>query len=348
MAIIDQCLTDKYGIYNGDCMEVMGGLPAESVHLSVYSPPFCGLYQYSSDPRDLSNSSDYDDFIEHYRMVIQEIARVTMPGRITAVHCMDIPRSNSGTDSLIDFPGDVIRIHESEGFHYCGRYAVWKDPWKVRMRTMQKNLAHRSLTEDSSRCGNASADYVVIMRRKGENPTPIEHPVGLLDYAGARKPPSELLQYRGWEGRQTENSYSHWIWRQYASAFWDDVRLDRVLPYQESRDEDDERHVHPLQLDVVDRIVTLWSNPGEVVLTPFAGVGTEVYASVLLGRYALGAELKPTYYRQAIKNCGMAESGHRYGDDNLELDLDGDVVTDRPTATRLAPHAKRNTWVKTA
>jgi len=348
VAIIDQFLTDKYALYQADCMEVMQDMPDASVHLSVYSPPFCGLYHYSSDVRDLSNAADYGDFFAQYEMIIEQLARITLPGRMTAVHCMDVPTSNSGNDALIDFPGDIIRAHERHGWRYCARYAVWKDPWKVRMRTMQKNLAHRSLTEDSSQCGNAAADYLLVFRRKGENKIPILHPVGLLEYAGARKPPAELLQYRGWQGKQTENSYSHWIWRQYASVFWDDVRLERVLPFEASRDQEDERHVHPLQLDVIERIVTLWSNPGEVVLTPFLGVGSETYVAVLLGRFGVGAELKASYFRQAVQNMAIAGRGERYGENNYELDLDGGVDVDRPTATRLAPHAKRNTWVKSA
>ena len=174
---------------------------------------------------------------------------------------------------------------------------------------MAKGLAHQTLVEDSSRCSVASADYLLVFRRNGENKTPITHPVGLLDYAGSREPPADVLKYRGWTGKQTENRYSHWIWRQYASAFWDDVRLDRVLPYKESRERDDEKHVHPLQLDVIDRAVVLWSNPGEVVLTPFMGVGSEIYSAVMAGRKGVGIELKPSYYKQAVRNVESAQSG---------------------------------------
>lgn len=304
--MIDQRLTDRYAAYNGDCMEVMPTLPKGSVGLSIYSPPFAGLYHYSSSDRDLSNCRDYPEFFEHYEFVVRELFRLTMPGRMTAVHCMDVPSGNTGLDYLMDFPGDIIRLHEKVGFRYVARYHVWKEPLTVRNRTMTKALAHKSLVEDSSRCTVASADYLLVFRRKGENKVPIEHPRGLLEYAGEREIPAELHSYRGWTGKQTENRFSHWIWRQYASAFWDDVRLDRVLPFRPARDEEDEKHVHPLQLDVIDRALVLWSNPKEVVLTPFMGVGSEVYGAVRAGRKGVGVELKPSYYRQAIKNLEAA------------------------------------------
>jgi DNA modification methylase len=306
MAIAEQEVTERYAIYQGDCCEVMAGLPSASIHLSVYSPPFGGLYHYSSSERDLSNSRNYQEFMEHYGFVVKELYRLTLPGRITAVHCTDIPLSNSGCDHLMDFPGDIIRLHESIGFRYMARYAVWKEPLAVRNRTMAKNLAHKTIVDDSSRCSVASADYLLVFRHKGENTIPIEHPHGLLRYAGERQIPGDLLPFKGWRGNQIENRYSHWIWRQYASSFWDDIRMDRVLPYKPARDKDDEKHVHPLQLDVIDRIVTLWSNPGEIVLTPFMGVGSEVYSAVTLDRRGVGIELKPSYYRQSVKNLAQA------------------------------------------
>lgn len=300
--VLDQIITDRYAIYNGDCMDVMASLPDESIHLSIYSPPFGGLYHYSSDERDLSNARNYDEFFDHYTYVIREKYRLTMPGRITAVHCMDVPTGNTGKDALRDFPGDIIRAHRDNGWDYIARYHVWKEPLGVRNRTMAKNLAHRSLVEDSSRCSVASADYLLVFRRHGTNPVPITHPTGLTEYAGERQVPAELLSYRGWTGNQIENRYSHWIWRQYASAFWDDIRIGRVLPFRDARDEDDEKHMHPLQLDVIQRCLQLWSNPGERVLTPFMGVGSEVYEAVRSGRFGIGAELKPSYFRQAVKN----------------------------------------------
>lgn len=323
MAVLGQQITDHYALYNGDCIETMAGMPANSVHLSTYSPPFGGLYHYSSSDRDLSNCRDYEQFFEHYAFVVREIARLTLPGRMTAVHCMDVPSGNSGTDYLIDFPGDIIRLHDKEGFKFIARYAIWKEPLAVRNRTMAKNLAHKTVVEDSSRCSVASADYLLVFRLKGENKIPIAHPTGLHVYAGERTMPAELLKYKGHPGNQIENRYSHWIWRQYASAFWDDIRIGRVLPFKKGRDDDDEKHVHPLQLDVIDRAMHLWSNPGEVVLTPFMGVGSEVYGAVCAGRRGIGIELKPSYYRQALKNIGAATFGENKETDQIALEFAG-------------------------
>lgn len=306
MAVKDQEITKQYAIYNGDCIEVMKSFPAEKINLSCYSPPFGGLFCYSSSDKDLSNCRDYDQFFEHYTFVVRELFRLTMPGRMTCVHCMDVPTGNCGTDALIDFPGDIIRLHEREGWKYIARYSIWKEPLAVRNRTMAKNLAHKTIVTDSSRCSVASADYLLVFRRKGENPVPIAHPVGLLSYAGEREIPAELLRYKGWKGNQIENRYSHWIWRQYASAFWDDIRIGRVLPFRQAREEEDEKHVHALQLDVIERCLQLWSNPGETMITPFMGVGSEVYSAVATGRRGIGVELKPTYYAQSKLNL---ESG---------------------------------------
>lgn len=321
MGILNQHLTDTYALYNGDCIEVMAGLPDESIDLSIYSPPFAGLYHYSSSERDLSNTRNYPEFMEHYGYVVRDLHRLTLPGRMTAVHCMDVPTGNSGGDALRDFPGDIIRLHADMGFEYTARYHVWKEPLGVRNRTMSKGLTHKTVIDDSSRCTVASADYLLLFRKRGENLVPVTHPTGLMDYAGERIPPAEVLKYRGWDGNQIENRYSQWIWRQYASAFWDDVRLGRVLPFREARDSEDEKHVHPLQLDVIDRCVTLWSNPGEKVFTPFMGVGSEVYGAVSLGRLGMGAELKPSYYRQAIKNLEAVDE-----DRAVEPDLFEDVT----------------------
>jgi hypothetical protein len=310
MAVAQQEVTDTYALYNGDCMEVMPTLPAGKVHFSIYSPPFAGLYHYSSSERDMSNCADYDEFFHHYAFVVRELARLTMPGRMTAVHCMDVPTGNSGGDALRDFPGDIIRLHQREGWKYTARYHVWKEPLAVRLRTMSKGLAHQTIVEDSSKCSVASADYLLIFRRDGTNPVPIAHPHGLTEYAGSREMPADLMSYRGWTGKQTENRFSHWIWRRYADAFWDDVRIERVLPFKASREEDDEKHVHPLQLDVIDRAMVLYSNPGENVLTPFMGVGSEVYGAVRAGRRGIGVELKESYYRQAVLNVRAATQEH--------------------------------------
>ena len=306
MALFHQTLTDRYALYCGDCIEVMSGMPGDSVHLSVYSPPFGGLYQYSSDDADLSNCLNRDEFFEHYGYVIRELHRLTLPGRMSAVHCADISEGNTGLDCLFDLSGHIIRLHEKNGWRFTARYHVWKEPLTVRNRTMTKSLSHNGITVDSTRCSAANADYLLMFRRTGQNTIPVAHPNGLTSYAGSRQMPNDILRFKGWTGSQLENKYSHWIWRQYASAFWDDVRLDRVLPYKEAQDEGEERHVHPLQLDVIERALTLWSNPGETVFTPFMGVGSEVYGAVLNGRRGIGAELKESYYKQAVKNVQAA------------------------------------------
>lgn len=307
MAVITQEVGDRYAVYNGDCCEVIPGLPAESVHLSLYSPPFAGLYHYSSSERDMSNARSYVEFMEHYAYLVRELYRITLPGRISGVHCMDIPRDGANTGAgLLDFPGDIIRMHEEIGFSYCCRYHVWKEPMEVRNRTMARGLAHRQVVEDSTLCDVASADYLLMFRKKGENPIPVAHPKGLKTYAGSRQMPADNYEYRNWSGKQTQNKFSHWIWRQYASAFWDDVRLDRVLPSGHAKEHEDERHMHPLQLDVIERCIVLWSNPGETVLTPFMGVGSEVYGALINDRRAIGVELKPSYYRHALNNIRTA------------------------------------------
>lgn len=306
MAVSNQKITKDYALYCGDCIEVMQGLPDKSVDLTVYSPPFAGLYQYSSDDRDMSNCIDKDEFFEHYGFCIEETARLTKPGRIAAVHCMDIPLSNAGCDAMFDLPGRIIREHESRGFAYGGRRVIWKEPLMVRNRTMMKSLHHKTLCEDSTRNSIANADYLLMFRRSGENAVPVAHETGMHEYAGENQPPHELRHMRGMTGDQKKNQYSQYIWRQYASSVWNDIRIDRVLPYREAKDDHDEKHVHPLQLDVIERAVVMWSNPGETVLTPFMGVGSEVYGAVLNGRRAVGIELKPAYYRQAVANIEAA------------------------------------------
>lgn len=254
----------------------------------------------------------------HYGFVIQELHRLTMPGRLTAVHCTDIPSGNSGQDSLMDLPGKIIALHEANGWHYVARHTIWKEPLWVRNRTMVKNLAHKTIVDDAAYAGVASADYLLVFRRSGVNPVPIANPTGLDHYAGECPIPQELLRYRGWKGKQTENRYSHWIWRRYASSIWDDINMGRVLPFRDSKDPDDEKHVHPLQLDVIDRAICLRSNPGETVLTPFMGVGSEVYGAVSLGRRGIGIELKESYFKQAVRNMAIAVEDTR-GPDQAQL-----------------------------
>lgn len=313
MAVTEQVITNNYALYNGDSCEVLASLPSESVHLSIYSPPFAAdgagcLYHYSSSDRDLSNCRSNDEFFEHYGFIVEQIHRLTLPGRLSAVHCMDVPRKSS-PGGLMDFPGDIIRLHERLGFRFWARHMIWKEPLAVRLRTMARGLAHKQIVDDASLCDVASADQLLIFRKNGTNPLPVVHPDGLSEYAGSREMPAEAAERKGWKGKQRENSYSHWIWRQYASSFWDDIRIERTLPYKDAGEPDDERHMHPLQLDVIERILALRSLAGETVLTPFMGVGSEAYGAVLNGRKAIGIELKATYYRQAVLNLAEAAKG---------------------------------------
>lgn len=324
MDVKNQIITDDYAIYESDCMYVMPKLESKSIDLSVYSPPFAGLYNYSSSENDFSNCETKDQFLEQYEFLIKEIARVTKPGRISAVHCTDVTTQSSSftgfpqSEGLWDFPHEIIRLHEKYGFRYRNKITIWKEPLKVRMRTMVRSLMHKLIVEDSTECFTAMPDYVLIFKMKGENEVPVIHPFGLTHYAGSCPMLPEMIEtygsyeglkkkYAGWKDPKT-NKLSHIHWQRYASAVWDDIRIDEVLKYKESKDEDDEKHVHPLQLDVIDRIVELYSNPGEVILTPFMGVGSEVFSPVSMGRKAIGIELKESYFKQAVENLKTVHS----------------------------------------
>lgn len=310
-----QVLTENYAWYNSDCMYVLPTLPDNSIDLSVYSPPFAGLYNYSSHENDFSNCETKEQFLDQYEFLIKEMARVTKPGRINAVHCTDVFDNRS---FLWDFPHEIIRLHEKYGFHYRNRITIWKEPLKVRMRTMVQSLMHKFIVEDTTRCFTAMPDYVLIFTKHGENEVPVTHEFGLNEYFGETPfLPAHIETYGNYEDFKTkwkafkgdpkENKMSHLIWQRYASSVWDDIRIDNVLPFKDTKEEDDEKHVHPLQLDVIDRIIELYSNPGETILTPFGGVGSEVYSPVSMGRKAIGIELKESYYKQGIENLKMAD-----------------------------------------
>jgi len=323
--IKDQEIKENYAIYNGDCMDVLPQLDSESVDLSVYSPPFAGLYNYSSSERDFSNCENKEQFLDQYDFLIAEMSRVTKPGRINAVHVTDV---FDNTCRLWDFPHEVIKLHIKHGFEYRNRITIWKEPLKVRMRTMVQSLMHKFIVEDSTKCFTAMPDYVLVFTKKGENEVPVTHPYGINHYAGeipilpnilrawnnANK--AELNAEQLWEHLNNVNKedeitkLNHYIWQRYASSVWDDVRGDNVLPFRDSREEDDEKHVHPLQLDIIDRLVELYSNPNEVILTPFMGVGSEVFSPVSMGRKAIGIELKDSYFKQAKLN--LAEASKRF------------------------------------
>lgn len=314
----EQVITDQYAIYNSDSNYILPTLPDGSIDFSVYSPPFRGLYQYSSSINDLSNCATTDEFLQQYEFMVQQISRATKPGRISAVHIADILDKDG---SMYDLPSEVKKIHARHGFVHRNTITIWKEPLKVRMRTMVKSLMHKLIVEDATECFTAMPDYVLIFKKKGTNPVPVQHPQGLtdFDYFGDKPFLPEHIETYGpyedfkkkWQkftGDPKENKMSHLVWQRYASSVWDDIRIDNVLPFRDGRDEDDEKHVHPLQLDVIDRLVYLYTNPGEVVLTPFMGVGSEVYSPVTLGRKAIGIELKESYFKQAkinLEQCKM-------------------------------------------
>lgn len=330
----DQLVADNYAIYNSDCMLVMPTLADESIDLSIYSPPFAGLYNYSSSENDFSNCENKEQFLQQYEFLIAEISRVTKPGRISAVHCTDV---FDNTCRLWDFPNEIIRLHTKYGFEYRNRITIWKEPLKVRMRTMVQSLMHKFIVEDSTKCFTAMPDYVLVFTKKGENQVPVTHPFGINHYAGETPILPNIL--RAWNNANDSNlnevelwqrlnntneddkitKLNHYIWQRYASSVWDDIRIDNVLPFRDSKEEDDEKHVHPLQLDVIDRLVELYSNPGEVVLTPFMGVGSEVYSPVSMGRKAIGIELKDSYFKQAKLN--LKESVYRFKNNENQIAL---------------------------
>ena len=299
MAILNQTIKPKYAIYNGDCIEVMRDLPDESVHFSVFSPPFADLYCYSDSPMDLGNCKNYDEFFIHFGFVVEQLARIIKQGRNCAVHCMDIPamKERDGFIGIKDFSGDIIRLFQKHGFVYHSRHTIWKDPLIEATRTKALGLMHKQLQKDSTRSRAGLPDYLLAFRNAGENTIPVTHPEGLESYAGSDEMP-----------RADGIKRSHNIWRAYASPVWMDIRQTNTLNAKTAREADDEKHLCPLQLDVIERALTLWSNPGEVVFTPFMGVGSEVYGAVLNGRKGMGAELKTAYYNQTVRNLAEVEN----------------------------------------
>lgn len=324
----EQLIKENYAIYNGDCMDVMPTIPDSSVDLVIYSPPFAGLYNYSSSEKDFSNCESKEQFLTQYEFLVKEMARVTKAGRINAVHCQDI-LTHTTNHNLWDFPHEIIELHKKYGFTYNNRITIWKEPLEVRMRTMVQSLMHKNIVEDATMCMTAVPDYLLIFRKGGENKVKVTHETGFTQYFGTTPmlPAMEekygkfehlKIKYANWDDPKT-NKLSHIIWQRYASSVWDDIDGKNVLPFRDSKEEDDEKHVHPLQLDVIDRIVELYSNPNEVVLTPFMGVGSEVYSPVSLGRKAIGIELKDSYFKQAIAN--LKEASCRFDGVKNQLSL---------------------------
>ena len=290
MNILDQTIKENYTLVCGDTTEAVLNIPDDSVGLIVYSPPFSSLYTYSNSDRDLGNSRNDDEFYTHFEFIVKELYRVLMPGRIMAVHCMQMPamKERDGYIGLKDFRGDLIRLFQKSGFIFHGEVTVWKDPVVEMQRTKALGLLHKQLKKDSSRTRMGLPDYIIFMRKDGENTNPIEHT-------------NETFPVDLWQ------DYASPVWQEYASPVWWNINQSNTLNRMFA-DEESERHICPLQLDVIERIVKLYSNEGDVVFTPFMGIGSEVYQAVKMGRLGIGIELKREYYEQAKNNMAALDN----------------------------------------
>lgn len=306
---IDQRVTSDYAIYQGDACELIKAVPDGSVHFGIHSPPFEGLYKFTNSVRDVSNNEG-GAFWDHYRFLISELHRVTMPGRLHSVHVMQLPatKTREGYIGARDFRGDVIRAYEAEGWIFHSEVCIWKDPVVAQQRTKSIRLLHKQLCKDSAISGQGLADYIVTFRKRDDNEIPIAGE--LTRYVGdgvdvsreAYDKHAEETKAQGKEPWPFKQWVSIMTWQRYASPVWSDIRQTRTLQYRSARDEKDEQHISPLQLDVIERCIELWSNPGEIVLTPFMGIGSEVYCALEAGRRGIGFELKESYWNQAVKN----------------------------------------------
>jgi DNA modification methylase len=279
--LLDQHITDDYAIYNGDCVEVVSGIPDNSIDYSIFSPPFASLYTYSNSDRDMGNVRDHSEFYTHYMYLVREQFRTLKPGRLLSFHCMNLPTSKErdGFIGIADFRGDLIRMYQEAGFIFHSEVVIWKDPVTAMQRTKALGLLYKQLKKDSCMSRQGIPDYLVTMRKPGVNPDPVT------------KDPDDFPVA---------------LWQRYASPVWIDINPSDTLQKESAREQADERHICPLQLEVIDRGVRLWTNPGDLVLSPFAGIGSEGYVSLKLGRRFVGVELKASYYKQAVANLRNA------------------------------------------
>lgn len=277
MNVKHQYVDDTCALYNGDSCEVLTEIPDDSIHYIIYSPPFASLYTYSNSERDLGNCRTRAEFFEQFNFIVKELYRVLMPGRLMSVHCMNLPTSKShdGFIGIDDFRGDLIRLFQENGFIYHSEVCIWKDPVVAMQRTKALGLLHKQIKKDSAMSRQGIPDYLVTMRKIGENPEPITH---------------------------TNETFPVAIWQKYASPIWTDINPSDTLQYKSARENEDEKHICPLQLKVIERGINLWTNPNDIVLTPFMGIGSECYKAIEMGRRAVGVELKESYYNQAVKN----------------------------------------------
>lgn len=298
----EQVVTDDYAIYHGDSCEIIRAIPGDSIGFGIHSPPFEGLYKFSNYDRDISNN-DGPQFWEHYSFLIAELLRVTKPGRCHSVHVMQLPTSKirHGHIGMRDFRGEVIRAYEDAGWIFHSEVCIWKDPVVAQQRTKSIRLLHKQIVKDSCISGQGLADYVVTFRKPGDNPEPVS---GCFDRYSGDDEPDRSKFTTPTDGR---NWYSIEVWQRYASPVWTDINQTRTLQYRSARDAKDEQHISPLQLDVIERCIDLWSNPGDSVLTPFLGIGSEVFCAVQMGRKGIGIELKPSYFAQAKRNISEAK-----------------------------------------
>ena len=282
MNVLNQVIKENYSLYNGDSCEIMTTIPDNSIHYSIFSPPFADLYVYSNSERDMGNCKSKSEFYEHFRFIVKELYRIMMNGRLVSFHCMNLPTSKQrdGFIGITDFRGELIRLFEECGFIYHSEVCIWKDPVVAMQRTKALGLLHKQIKKDSAMCRQSIADYLVTMRKPGDNPEKITH---------------------------TNESFPIQVWQNYASPVWMDINPSDTLQRTSAREEKDEKHICPLQLDVIKRGINLWTNPNDIVFTPFMGIGSEIYQALKMGRRGIGIELKESYYNQAVVNCENAE-----------------------------------------
>lgn len=281
MKVLNKFITDRFALYNGDSAEIIRDLPENSMDYSIFSPPFEDLYTYSDSPRDLGNCRNTEEFYEQFKFIVAGLYRIIKPGRLVSIHCMDLPttKSTDGFIGLKDFPGILIKLFQEQGFIYHSRVTIWKDPVVAMQRTKALGLLHKQIKKDSTMCRQGIADYIITMRKPGENEKRVTH---------------------------TNETFPVDKWQEYASPVWMDIKQSNTLNRTSAREERDEKHICPLQLDVIERCVELWTAEGDTVFTPFLGIGSEVYQSLLMNRNGVGIELKKSYYNQAVKNCKKA------------------------------------------
>lgn len=278
IGVIDQAIGENYALYNGDSCEVLKGIPESRIHYEIFSPPFASLYTYSNSERDLGNCRTTTEFYEQFKYIVSELYRVLMPGRLVSFHCMDLPLSKErdGIIGIRDFRGEMIRLFEDAGFVLHSQVCIWKDPVTAMQRTKALGLLHKQIKKDSCMSRQGIPDYLVTMRKPGENPERVTH---------------------------TNESFPVDVWQRYASPVWMDINPSDTLQASSAKEDKDERHICPLQLGVIRRGINLWTNPGDTVLTPFLGIGSEAVVALQQGRRAIGIELKSSYYKQAVRNC---------------------------------------------